>query len=291
MLKRDINFNLVINLVFIAICIACVVPFVLVLISSLTDEKTILQNGYSLFPQKYSLAAYEYLKSSFGNIARAYGITILVTVVGTSLSVLFMALYGYGLSRNDLPLKKFFMFLIFFMMIFNAGLVPTFMVYIKLGMRNSLLSLIIPFLFIRGIYVMLMRTFFVTTIPYSIIESSKIDGASEWYIFFRMILPLSKPILATIGLFQAVSYWNDWYNGMIFLTDSKLFNIQSLLNRILLDMQFLTTEASGGIGMADVPTLSVRMALAVIGVVPILAAYPFFQKFFLQGITSGAVKG
>lgn len=290
--KKNTVFELILNAFFILVSLVCILPFVLLFISSITDENTIIQSGYSLFPEKFSLYAYGYLKNSVVSILRAYGITIFVTVIGTVLSVMVMALYAYPLSRKDMPYKKLFTFIVFFMMIFNAGLVPTYMVYVNIGMRNSIAALIFPFLFMRGIYVMLMKTFFSSTIPLSIIESSKIDGAGEWYIFIKIILPISKPILATIGLFQAVSYWNDWFNGMIFLTDSRLYNIQSMLNRILLDIQFLTTEASGGAGgVANAPVQTVRMALAVIGVVPILLAYPFFQRFFLQGITTGAVKG
>lgn len=288
-IKKDL-FEILLNLFFVLISLACLLPFIMILTSSISDEKTILQYGYLLIPKKISFDAYNYLMLSSASILRAYGITIITSVIGTSLSIIVMALYAYPLSRSDMSFRKVFMFIVFFMMIFNAGLVPTYMVYIKLGMRNSIFALMIPFLFMRGIYVMLMRTFFATTIPFSLIESAKIDGAGEWYIFIKMVLPLSKPILATIGLFQAVSYWNDWFNGMIFVTDSKMYNIQSMLNRILLDIQFLTTEATAG-NIADVPTQTVRMALAVIGVIPILLAYPFFQRFFVQGITVGAVKG
>jgi len=288
-LKKN-RFEWFLHLFFITVSIACMLPFFMIVTSSISDEKMILQYGYELIPRRVSFYAYEFLRSSVGNILRAYGITLITSITGTVFSVLVMSLYAYPLSRKDMSFRKVFTFFVFFMMIFNAGLVPTYMVYIKLGMRNSLLSLIIPFLFMRGIYVMLMRTFFVSTIPFSLIEAAKIDGATEWYIFGKMILPLSKPILATIGLFQAVSYWNDWFNGMIFVTDSTKYNIQSMLNRILLDIQFLTTEASSS-NAADVPVQTVRMALAVIGVVPILMAYPFFQRFFVQGITVGAVKG
>lgn len=179
-------------------------------------------------------------------------------------------------------------------MLFNGGLVPTYMVYTQLfDLKNTLMALIIPSLLMNAFFVMLMRTFFLTSIPAAVIESAKIDGAGEFRIFVRIVLPLSLPILATVGLFQTIHYWNDWFNGMVYVTDDKLYSLQNLLNRILLDIQFLSSSNFGSQTelSANTPTESVRMALAVIGVLPILIAYPFFQKFFVKGLTVGAVKG
>lgn len=279
----------------IAISLLCIIPFVLLFMASITDEDTIVRYGYSIIPQKISFYAYEYLKSNAFSILRAYGITVFVTIIGTAFSLLIMALLAYPLSRKEVPYAKTITFVVFFTMLFNGGLVPTYLVYTRLfDLKNNILSLIIPYLLVRPFYVLLMKTFFSMTIPPSLIESAKIDGAGEWFTFFKVVLPLSMPVLATVGLFQTVNYWNDWFNGLIFLTDTKLFSIQVLLNRILLDMQFLSTNAvstNASEVVAQIPTQSVRMALAVLGVVPILVAYPFFQKYFVKGLTVGAVKG
>ncbi len=273
---------------------ACIIPFVLLFMASITDENTIIKYGYSLFPKKVSSYAYEYLATNKDSIFRAYGITVIITIVGTFASLLIMSMLAYPISRKDMPFRKSMTFFVFFTMLMNGGLVPTYLVYTRLfNLKNNILALLIPMLLVRAFYVLLMRTFFATTIPDSIIESANIDGASEWLIFFKIVLPLSYPVMATVGLFQAVNYWNDWFNGMIFITDSKLYSIQNLLNRILLDIQFLSTSQFSGTYdfTSNIPKESVRMALAVIGVVPILLAYPFFQKYFVKGLTIGAVKG
>ncbi len=273
----------------------CIIPFVLLFMSSITDENTIIREGYSLFPSKFSMYAYAYLKDNIGAMARAFMISIFVTTVGTICSLFIMSLMAYPLSKKGMPLAKFFTFFVFFTMLFNGGLVPTYMVYTKLlGIKNTIAALIVPYLLVRPFYVLLLKTFFQNSIPPAILESARIDGAGEWRIFFKIVIPLSLPVLATVGLFQMVNYWNDWFNGMIFLTDSKLFSFQNLLNRILLDVQFLSSSAMGDIasqGSVTVPTMTVRMALAFIGIVPIIVTYPFLHKYFAKGLTIGGVKG
>lgn len=292
--KNDVS-QILIHAFLLVFSLLCIIPFVLLFMSSITDEDTIIREGYSLFPSKFSVYAYTYLKDNIQAMSRAFLISIFVTVVGTFSSLLIMSLLAYPLSKKGMPLAKFFTFFVFFTMLFNGGLVPTYMVYTKLlGMKNSILSLIVPYLLVRPFYVLLLKTFFSTSIPPSILESAKIDGAGEWRIFFKIVIPLSMPVLATVGLFQLVNYWNDWFNGMIFLTDSKLFSFQNLLNRILLDVQFLSTSAMGDIaaqGNAAIPTMTVRMALAFIGIVPIVVTYPFLHKYFAKGLTIGGVKG
>jgi putative aldouronate transport system permease protein len=227
---------------------------------------------------------------------RAYGITILITVVGTTTSLAFTSMLAYPLSRKDLPYRNPLAFYVFFTMLFNGGLVPTYFVYTQVfDMKNSLEALLIPGLLMNGFNVLLMRTFFMTTIPPAILESAKMDGAGEIRIFYKIVLPLSAPIMATIGLFQSIAYWNDWFNGMIYITNPKLFSLQNILNRIMSDIQFLSSDPSLGAraseSMMTLPSSSFRMAIVVIGVIPILLAYPFFQKHFVKGITIGAVKG
>ncbi|MDT8860206.1 carbohydrate ABC transporter permease [Alkalihalobacillus sp. MEB130] len=271
-----------------------ILPFVLLIISSLTDEVAVVQYGYSFFPKEFSLDAYSYLWDQRGQILHAYGITILVTVVGTVLGLTMTAMLAYPLSRKDMPLRNVLGFLVFFTIIFNGGLVPTYLVYTNLlDLKNTIWAQIIPYLLMNGFNVLLMRTFFTTTIPDSIIESARIDGAGEIRIFRSLVLPLSLPILATIGLLMATMYWNNWFNQMLFITDPGLYTIQNLLNRIMTDIQFLQNSdlASDASAAADLPSTTVRMAIAVIGILPILITYPFFTKYFRKGIAVGAVKG
>ena len=295
MAKRFKISQIFINFFLILVSLTCIIPFLLLFMASITDENAIVKYGYSLIPHKISFYAYEYLQSNAFSILRAYGITIFVTVIGTVCSLLIMALLAYPLSRKGMPFSKTITFIVFFTLLFNGGLVPTYLVYTRVfNLNNNVFALIVPYLLVRAFYVLLMRTFFTMTIPESLIESATIDGAGEWYIFFKIVSPLALPVLATVGLFQTVNYWNDWFNGFIFLTNTKLYSIQVLLNRILLDIQFLSTNAVSSTGSetaAQLPIQSVRMALAVLGVLPILIAYPFFQKYFVKGLTVGAIKG
>jgi len=285
-----------VHLFFFLIVCMCILPFVLLVTTSFTDEMTILKDGYSFFPSKLSLEAYKFLWQDAANISRAYGLTILVTVIGTSVGLTMSAMLSYPISRKDMPLRKQLSFYVFFTMLFNGGLVPTYLIYTQVfDLKNTLIALIIPGLLTNGFYILIMRTFFMNSIPIQVIESASIDGAGEFRIFFRIVLPLSLPIIATVGMMQSIGYWNDWFNGLIYITDSKLFSLQNLLNRILLNVQFLQTNSSMAstdvAQSANIPMESIRMAMAVIGVVPLLLAYPFFQKYFVKGLVVGAVKG
>jgi putative aldouronate transport system permease protein len=282
--------------VFLAILAAgSIIPFIILVASSLTEEASILKDGYAFWPKEFSLAAYEYLFNNSASILRAYGITVFVTVIGTVSSLAITSLLAYALSRRDLPYRNVFAFFVFFTLLFNGGLVPTYLVYTQIfDVKNTIWALIVPGLLMNGFNVLLMRTFFITSIPEPVIESARIDGAGEFRTFFSIILPLSLPILATIGLLQTIGYWNDWFNGLIYITEPSLFSIQNMLNRMLQDIQFLATSNLGSntsTAAAQIPTTGVRMAIAVIGVLPILIAYPFFQKYLVKGIALGSVKG
>jgi putative aldouronate transport system permease protein len=282
--------------VFLAILAAgSIIPFIILVASSLTEEASILKDGYAFWPKEFSLAAYEYLFNNSASIVRAYGITVFVTVLGTVSSLAITSLLAYALSRRDLPYRNVFAFFVFFTLLFNGGLVPTYLVYTQIfDVKNTIWALIVPGLLMNGFNVLLMRTFFITSIPEPVIESARMDGAGEFRTFFSIILPLSLPILATIGLLQTIGYWNDWFNGLIYITEPSLFSIQNMLNRMLQDIQFLATSNLGSntsTAAAQIPTTGVRMAIAVIGVLPILIAYPFFQKYLVKGIALGSVKG
>jgi putative aldouronate transport system permease protein len=284
------------HIILILFSLACLLPFVLLTVSSFTDENVIVQYGYSFFPKELSLEAYVYLWQQSSQLLHAYAITILVTVLGTASSLLITSLLAYPLSRRDLPGGIFFAFLLFFTLLFNGGLVPTYLIYTQIfHIKNTIWALLIPGLLMNGFNVLLMRTFFMTTVPVPVLESASIDGAGEFKMYYKIVLPLSLPIMATVGLFQGLAYWNDWYNGLIYVTDSSLFSLQNVLNRIMSNIQFLASNSSlssrSSEAVAQIPGETFRMAIAVVGVIPILIAYPFFQKYFVKGMTVGAVKG
>ncbi|MDR2482810.1 MAG: carbohydrate ABC transporter permease [Treponema sp.] len=277
------------------VALSIVLPFALLVISSFTDEETIMRYGYSFLPKRWSLGAYKYLLDQADYIFNSIKISVLVTAIGTFCGMVLTCLLAYSLSRRDFPLRKFFAFFVFFTMLFNGGLVPTYLVYTQIfRVKNTLAGLIVPGLLMNGFNIILVRTFFSANIPEAIIESARIDGLGEFGTFCRIVLPLSLPILATLGLMTGVAYWNDWYNGLIYITQPQLFSLQNLLNRILENISFLQRNSSMGAAaakeIARIPGNTVRMAMAVVGVVPVLAVYPFFQKYFVKGITIGAVK-
>jgi putative aldouronate transport system permease protein len=272
-----------------------ILPFALLILASFTDESAIVQYGYSFSPKKWSLNAYKYLVDQSDFIFNSIKISLVVTALGTSISMILTCLLAYTLSRKQFPLRRVFSFLVFFTMLFNGGLVPTYLIYTQVFfIKNTLAGLIVPGLLMNGFNVILVRTFFATNVPEAVIESARIDGLGEFGTFIRIVMPLSLPILATLGLMTGVTYWNDWYNGLIYITEPKLFSLQNLLNRILENLSFLQRNSSlGGAAareIARIPGNTVRMAMAVIGVIPVLVVYPFFQKYFVKGITIGAIK-
>ncbi|MGO4538203.1 carbohydrate ABC transporter permease [Paenibacillus sp. 2TAB19] len=284
----------ILHLVFIMMSAAALFPFLLLLAASLTDEDAIIRNGYALIPSEFSLDAYAYLFDKSSSILRSYGITALITVVGTAAGLLISTLIAYPLSRSVLPLRTFVSFFVFFTLLFNGGLVPFYLVYTDLfHLKDTIWALLLPNLLTNGFFILLMRSFFSISVPGEVVESAYVDGANELTIYYRIVMPLALPSLATIGLMLLISYWNDWYNGLIFINDGKLFSIQNLLNRMLADVQYLQQNNLSGqaASITSVPISTVRMAIAVVGVLPLICAYPFFQKYFVKGLTVGAVKG
>ena len=274
--------------------IICIAPLVLVISTSLTNEMDILLHGYNFIPREFSTKSYEYILRGGNTIWRAYGVSIYVTLVGTLLGLLTICMYAYPLSRNNFRYRNQFAFVAYFTMIFGGGLVPWVMVYTHLvPIKNSIWILIVPYL-MNAWYVLIMRTFFKTAVPESVIESARIDGAGEFRTFFVIVLPLCKAGLATIGLFCTLGYWNDWYLPLIFLNDAKLYNIQFLMYQTLMSIQFLSSGGNfsgAATALGDLPSEGARMAIAVFSIGPIVLAYPFFQKYFIKGLTVGAVKG
>jgi len=270
---------------------------ILMLTSSFTDNDVLIAEGYSYFPSKWSAYAYEYIFSTGNSVMRAYLVSIILTMVGTSLALAITTLLAYALSKKDLPGKGILTFLVVFSMLFNGGLVPTYIVYTKIfHLNNTFWALLIPGLLMNGFNVMLMKSYFCSSIPDEILDAAYIDGANEVKTFWKIVIPLSKPILATIALFAGIAYWNDWMNGYIYVTKrTELYSVQNLLNRMMQNIQFLSQSSSNvqnaNVGLSSIPLASVRMAMATVGILPIIIVYPFVQKYFVKGITLGGVKG
>lgn len=276
--------------------LACLIPLLLVISISLTSEAGIVENGYTLWPSEFSAEAYQYVWQSRATVIRAYGVTIFNTVVGSFLSVACIALYAYALSRPNLLGKKFFTFYIFFTMLFSGGLVPWYMVCTQLlHIQNTIWAQILPHLF-NAWHCIILRTFFNASVPDAIIESARIDGAGELRTFVQIVLPIAVPGIATIALFQVLYYWNDWWLALNLISEPKLYNLQFLLQNMLANIEDLksgvdSSDASAAISIANIPSEGTRMALCMVALGPILVVYPFFQKYFIQGLTIGSVKG
>jgi putative aldouronate transport system permease protein len=285
-------FQAIVHTVLAALSLAALLPFILLFASSLTAESSLLVDGYSFFPKQWSLDAYTYVfKTNGENVFRAYAVTLFITAIGTVLSLFIAPMLAYAISRRDYGKRNIISFLVFFTMIFNGGLVSSYIMWTRLFMiKNTIFALIFPFLLFNGFYIMLMRSYFSMNIHPSLIEAAKIDGAGEFRIYFEIVLPLSLPILATIGLMVGIGYWNDWQNGLYFITDPKLYSLQNLLNRILTNAKFLASISNNISVQVEMPSIGIRMAMAVIGVIPVMALYPFFQRYFIKGITLGGVK-
>ncbi len=295
MVQHDKLQQTLMHLFMILLVLCCVLPFLLMVIASFTEEATLTRNGYSFFPEALSLETYRYIIRSAGTIFKGYLMTIVVTVIGTGCNLLLTILFAYPLSRKDLPYRGILSFFLFFTMLFNGGLVPTYMMYANtFHIKNTIFALIVPSLMMNAFYVIMMRSFFSSSIPDSLIEAAKLDGASEMKILGRVILPLSKPMVVTLVLMVGLGYWNDWMNGLYYVTEQKLFTIQMILNNMINNIEFLTRNASM-LGTAasnmKIPQVGIRMGIAVIAVLPILIIYPFLQKYFVKRIVIGGVKG
>lgn len=289
--------NFLLNAMFLILALVCFLPIIFIFIISITKNDVIRTQGYQLYvtAQTASIDAYTYLWGQRNTILNALWVSVEVTFIGTVLGVMLTCLMGYVLSRKEHKLNGFLTMMVFIPMVFGGGLASSYVVntqILKLG--NTLWILILP-LAVSSFNVTIARTFFRTTIPDSIIESAKIDGASQWTVFFKIVLPISKPVLATIALFLAFGYWNDWYQSMLYITDDSLKSLQAMLDSMQKSLEYLTKNPSAGMTSADLkksmPQESVRMAIAFVVAVPIACVYPFFQKYFISGLTVGAVKG
>ncbi|MFG6368669.1 MAG: carbohydrate ABC transporter permease [Lachnospiraceae bacterium] len=286
--------NVIFNIIFLILAVMCVIPLLFVFSISITDEEALRTNGYQLIPSVLSGSAYTFLWNERGMILRAAFMSVLVTIVGTIIAIALDTSMGYVVSRRNFKLKTLYTWLIFIPMVFNGGMLASYVVVNNiLGLSNTIWALILP-LACSSFSVTICRTFFRTTVPDSIIESAKIDGAGQFRIWSQIVMPISKPVIATIGMFAAFGYWNDWFQASLYIQDKNLQTLQSLLNNIQKNIEYIANNPYGGLSLqqykASMPTESVRMAIAIVIIVPIASTYPFFQKYFISGLTIGSVK-
>lgn len=288
--------NVVFNIILLLGSLLCILPIIFVIVISFTSNESLMRNGYQIIPDSFSLEAYRFLWNERYTILNALMISVVVTVLGVIIGVALTTTMGYVMSRPSYRLKKLCMWVVFIPMIFNGGMFASYVVNTQiLHLNNTIWALILP-LCVSSFNVVVAKTFFRTTVPDSLIESGKIDGASQLGIFTKIVLPISTPVIATIGIFLAFAYWNDWFQSSLYITTrSDLFSLQAMLDNMLKSIQYMANNPSAGVSLeqyrANMPTESVRMAIAVVVVVPIACVYPFFQRYFIKGLTVGAVKG
>ena len=276
--------------------LACIIPFIFVVIISFSSEESIRQIGYSFSPAAWSTDAYSQVFNLGDALWRSYFNSFLITVVGTVLSVTMCVLYAYPLFRKDYKFRRFFSFLSFFTMIFGGGLIPTYIVCKNLlGMSNNYAALIVPML-VSPFYIIIMRTFFQTTVPFDLIEAATIDGSGEYTTLLRVVLPIMKPGIATVSLLTALGYWNEWFLCLLYVTKRELYPLQYLLMEMQRNAEFLARNSSmigaaGADAIRNLPSQTMRMAVVTFIVLPIACAYPFFQRYVVEGLTIGSVKG
>ena len=273
--------------------LACLLPFLLIISGAFSSEKSILRYGYSLIPKEYSLNAFKTLLTMPWDILRAYGISITVTVTGTIVGLFTSAMAAYVLQRKSFAPRNVIAFLLYFTTIFDGGIVPRYILMIRyLGLKNNILALIFPLL-INVFYIIIIRSTIASAIPDSLSESAQMDGANEFQIFLKIVLPLSKPILATIGLFISLGYWNDWFHAMLYIDKKTLIPLQYYLYKMLSQITMLRELVSKVPQMTAVtpPEESFKMAMTLVTIGPVILLYPFVQKYFVSGIMIGAVKG
>lgn len=280
------------HIVFIFLAICCILPMVLVLIVSFSSSKSITSVGYTFFPTEWSLSAYEFIFKVPKDLVNAYLVTIIITVVGASCGLILTAMLAYALSRRRYKLRTLFSFMVFFTMIFSAGLIPQYITYTKLyHLKDTLWAIILPGL-VTGWNVILLRTFFYD-LPEEVLESGAMDGCSEMGLFWKIAMPMMKPGLATIGLMMTLGFWNEWYRTMIYIDSSEKVTLQYLLYRMLKNTEELMRDAQAGLGMNAIDFVSdtVKMAMVILAAGPMMFVFPFFQKYFVRGLSTGAVKG
>lgn len=290
-IREHRTLNLVGGLIVGIVSLLCLLPFVLVISGSFSSQSSIVKYGFSLFPREFSLDAYKLVFTVPERILLAYRNTILYTVIGTTVGLLLTAMTGYVLNRKDFAWRNIFAFFFYFTTLFSGGLVPSYLLMTALHMKNNPLAVVLPGLF--SVFNILIMRNFMNSIPDAISESAKVDGANDFVIFAKLILPLLKPALATVGLFLALSYWNSWYGCMLYINDYRLYTLQYYLYNTLNKADEIRRLIALGVdtGTESPPSETMKFALTCVATGPIILLYPFVQKYFVKGITIGAVKG
>lgn len=289
MKKKFTVSQVAIHLLFILISLTSIIPMMIIISTSLSSELEVARTGYGLVPKNFTLAAYKFIFSGGSPMIRAYFVTTIVTILGTFLNLFISSMLAYGLSRKEIKYRGFLSFIVVFCLLFSGGLVPTYILVTKyLHLGNKMAAMYVPYI-VSSVYVIMMRNFFMA-VPDSLIESARIDGSGEFNTFIKIVIPLSKPILATIGLFVAVFMWNDWTACSLYIDDSKLYGLQFLLQSIMNNIQYLQGNVLTQKLAESLPDETARMATCILAVAPILIGYPFLQKYFVKGLTIGAVK-
>jgi len=290
--------NVIMHIVLLIGCACSVLPLLMIISASLTENKTLEMQGYSFLPRNVTFSAYNYLFRLGSFVGIAYRNTIVATVLGTFICVLTVGLYAYPLSRKDFRFTSFFTFISFFTMLFSGGIVPFYIMCTQfLKISDTIFALFLPAGF-SAFWVIVMRTFYKTNVPDEIVESARIDGASEWRILFQIVMPLALPGLATVALFSTISLWNNFFYCLLLIKDQQLYTLQYMIFSMLQNIQFLKMAAANlgaaaagtAIALSNLPSESFRMAMAVVTIGPIIVAYPFFQRFYMKGLTIGALK-
>ena len=289
------SFNRVATIILTILVIIAMLPILLIVIASFSAESSLIRNGYTYWPEQWSLDAYYYMVKQSIMILRSYGVSFLVTFVGTALSVIITTMLAYPMSRKSFKYRNALAFFVFFTMLFNGGIVPSYIMWTKFfHIKNTIWALIIPNYLVSAFNAILVQNYYQIREPDSLIEAAQLDAASELKIFFKVMLPLAVPTVATISLFTGICYWNDWTNGLYYISNEKLYSIQQLLMKIMNNIQAMRSSSNAaliGTGAIDLPGTSIRMAMAVIGILPIMLIYPFVQKYLVKGVVVGAVKG
>ena len=295
LMKGEAGFHYLALVIMILMMLFCIVPLILMFNVSISSEASLIK-GYRFIPDEWSLNAYSFMWAKRSTILRAYGLTILITVVGTIASLIITSMFAYPLSRKDFKPRNVIAFILFFTMLFNGGMTASYIVWTRIfNIKETLWAYLIPGALMNGMNVMLVRNYFNANIPYSIIEAARLDGANDWTIYSKIMVPLSKPIMTTIGLFSALGYWNNWTAGIYYINNPKLYTIQVYLKKLMDSIQFLKTsdlkDEAIMLAQRTLPSESARMAIAIIALIPVLIVYPFIQKELIKGMVVGGVKG
>ncbi|MEI3304531.1 MAG: carbohydrate ABC transporter permease [Lachnospiraceae bacterium] len=291
-IRSDVIYRGCVYIILTVMAIFIFLPVWLVFSASITENTEITLKGYSFWPEQFSLSAYSYILMNSSRVLNAYKNSVLVTLIGTVLHLFLTATYAYPLSRRDFKYRKFFTFFVFFTMLFNGGVVPSYLLWSKyIGIGDTLWAMIFPNFLMSAFNVLLVRNYYMNTIPESILEAARIDGASEIKCFCKIVLPLSGPVLATITLMVSLTYWNDWTNSLYYISSQRNYNIQYFLMQLMSNVKALSSGIASDLKAGEVPSESLRMAVAFVGILPVLIIYPFIQKYLIKGTVLGAVKG